>query len=47
LEPVDYSLAGGLAVYLSGTKPPPAYAELAWAKDTSWNEFLLWLAGNN
>jgi hypothetical protein len=45
LEPVDYSLAGGLAVYLPGTKPPPAYAELAWAKDTSWDDFLLWLSG--
>ncbi len=45
LEPADYGLASGLAVYLPGTRPPAAYAELSWAADSSWGAFLAWLTG--
>ncbi|OGR39110.1 MAG: hypothetical protein A2X29_10395 [Elusimicrobia bacterium GWA2_64_40] len=44
LEPTDYSKAGGLAVYLPGTPAPAAYDELRWAKDSSWDDFLDWIA---
>jgi len=45
LEQVDYAQAGGLAVYLPGTKPAPGYAQLRWAQDSSWDELLSWIAG--
>lgn len=43
LDPVDYPAAGGIAVYLPGARAAAGYAELKWAKDSAWDEFLRWI----
>ena len=42
--PVSYDNSHGIAVYLPGAAAPAAYADLAWAKYSNWDEFIAWLA---
>lgn len=38
----DYKLSKGIAVYAPGVAIEPGYGELAWAKDSGWDEFIAW-----
>jgi hypothetical protein len=41
--PVEYTLAKGMAAYFPNSTLGNGYGELAWAKASSWDEFVLWI----
>jgi len=41
--PVQYTLAKGMAAYFPGYSLGDGYADLAWAKASKWDEFVLWI----
>ncbi len=41
--PVEYTLAKGMAAYFPGYSLGAGYSELAWARDSRWDEFVTWI----
>ncbi|HBE89422.1 MAG TPA: hypothetical protein DDW67_09830 [Elusimicrobia bacterium] len=41
--PKQYTLAKGMAAYFPSSGLADGYAELAWARDSRWDEFVLWM----
>ena len=41
--PVEYTLSKGMAAYFPGSTLGNGYNELAWAKASNWDEFVLWI----